>query len=48
MITAGTMTTAEYINPIRYTLSRREAMMQRTGMGIASKRSLSFARYKLE
>ena len=47
-ITAGTMTTAEYISPIRYTPSRREAMTQRTGMGMDSSRSLSLARYRPE
>ena len=47
-ITAGTMTTAAYIKPSRYTPSRREAITQRTGIGIDSSRSLSLDRYRLE
>ena len=47
-ITPGTMTTAAYINPSRYTPSRREAITQRTGIGIDSSRSLSLDRYRLE
>ena len=46
--TAGTSATAEYISPIRYTLSSRAAMMSRGSMGSDSSRSLSLARYRLE
>jgi len=47
-ITPGTMTTAAYISPSRYTPSRREAITQRTGIGSDSSRSLSLDRYRLE
>ena len=35
--------TPEYIRPIRYTPSRRETMMARTGIGSDSSKSLSLA-----
>ena len=42
------MATPLYISPSRYTPSRREAITQRTGIGIDSSRSLSLDRYRLE
>ena len=47
-ITAGTVATALYISPSRYTPSSREAITYRTGIGIDSSRSLSLDRYRLE
>ena len=44
---AGRMTTPEYIRPIRYTVRSREIMMQLVGIGSDSRRSLSFALYRL-
>ena len=40
---AGSSTTAEYISPMRYTLTSRAAIMVRTGIGSDSSRSLSLA-----
>ncbi|CDD35979.1 unknown [Roseburia sp. CAG:309] len=45
---AGTITTAEYINPIRYTPSSLAVSILRTGIGIDNSRSLSLERYNPE
>ena len=47
-ITAGTITTPEYISPIRYTPSSRASMILPTGIGMDSSRSLSLAKYRPE
>ena len=47
-ITAGTITIAEYISPIRYTVISLAARILLTGIGIDRSRSLSFDRYKPE
>ena len=47
-MTAGRITTMEYIAPMRYTVSRREAINTLTGMGRDSIRSLSLDRYRQE
>ena len=45
---AGRITEAEYISPIRYTLSSLDTIMALTGIGIDSNKSLSLDKYKLE
>ena len=45
MITAGRITTAEYIRPSRYTPDSRAATRLDTGTGMDSSRSLSLGRY---
>ena len=45
-MTAGTITTAEYISPSRYTLASLDARMLRTGIGSDKSRSLSFDIYR--
>ena len=47
-MTAGRITTMEYITPMRYTVSRREAINTFTGMGRDSIRLLSLDRYRQE
>ena len=47
-IAAGIETTPEYISPMRNTVSSRDAMIECTGMGMESRRSLSRLRYSPE
>ena len=47
-IAAGIDTHPEYISPMRNTVSSRDTMIERTGMGMERRRSLSRLRYSPE